>query len=212
VTFLELCQRLREKAGVSGSGPSDVVSQSGELALLVNLVADAWRDIQNDKETWKFLWVQNHQLTIVPSGGPYNVANFLKFCTRPVIDNYTWLTEWQYQAFKDAYDVTLFGDGRPNRIIVQPDRTIAFDSNPTTNHTVTFDYYRTPQELAVKEDVPLMPARHHMTIVWLALLRYAEGEEASNLITTADREYTKAKAALQKDQLPKIQLQLAPFA
>lgn len=212
MNFLQLCQRLRQRAGIAGSGPSDVVGQAGELDLIVNLINSAWIDIQNNKKTWQFLWVQDYELTIVPDGGPYNVQNFNRFASRPTIDGYNWLSEWDYYAYKNAYDVTILGRGRPNRIIVQPNRTLAFDSNPIENHTVKFDYYRKPQSLLVKEDVPLLPEQHHMTIVWLALIRYAEGEEAPTLINTAEREYSKALASLQSEQLPTLQIQRVPFA
>lgn len=212
MTFLELCQRLREKAGIPGAGPSDVVAQSGELGVLVNLIAQAWLDIQNLHTTWHFLWTSGGEITVVPGGGPYNVANFKKFATRPVIDGTDWLTERDYYDYKAQYDVSTVTTGRPTYIMVQPDRKIIFETNPGQNHTVTFDYFRTPQELTAAADVPLAPARHHMAIVWLALLRYAEGEEAGNLVQTAQLEYRKALASLQMDQLPKVHLQRLAFA
>lgn len=212
MTFLEICQRLREKAGVSGSGPTNVTGQVGELDLLVNLVKNAWLDIQNLKKTWNFLWVEGQELTIVPDGGPYNVANFNRFATRPTVDGTNWLTEIDYFTYKSRYDVSVTVRARPNNIIVRPDRKIIFENNPSTNHTVNFDYYRTPQELLVSSDVPLMPARHHMVIVWFALLRYAQGEEANNLISTADLEYKKVMASLQNDQLPTSQVLTTPLA
>ena len=58
MTFLELCQTVRQEVGVSGTGPTTVLSQEGQLKVIVDFVAASDFEIQVLWEDWDYLWAQ----------------------------------------------------------------------------------------------------------------------------------------------------------
>ena len=58
MTFLELCQTVRQEVGVSGTGPTTVLNQEGQLKVIIDFVADSDFQIQILWEDWEFLWAQ----------------------------------------------------------------------------------------------------------------------------------------------------------
>jgi hypothetical protein len=55
MNFLELCQRVRLKSGLSGDIAS-VTGQQAILAKVVTWVQDADLEIQRSKTDWSFMW------------------------------------------------------------------------------------------------------------------------------------------------------------
>ena len=55
-TYLEICKRVRQEAGIAGTGPASVLNQTGEYKRVVDWVASAWEDLQNKRSDW--LWMQ----------------------------------------------------------------------------------------------------------------------------------------------------------
>ena len=65
LNFLQLCQKLRQEAGISGSGPLTTVNQTGELYRVVDWVQQSYNDIQEKHDDWNFLrFTFNLPLTI----------------------------------------------------------------------------------------------------------------------------------------------------
>ena len=58
MTFLELCQTVRQEVGLSGTGPTTVVSQEGQLKVVVDFVIEADHQVQGLWSDWNFLWSQ----------------------------------------------------------------------------------------------------------------------------------------------------------
>src|SRR5512143_216270 len=58
MNFLALAQRLRQEAGLSGSGPATVSGQAGQLRVVVDTLASAWRDLQRFRPNWQWMWRQ----------------------------------------------------------------------------------------------------------------------------------------------------------
>jgi hypothetical protein len=52
--FIQLCQLLRQEAGIAGTGPSTTEGQSGELGRLVQWIIEAYEDIQLKNLEWRF--------------------------------------------------------------------------------------------------------------------------------------------------------------
>jgi len=55
MTFLQLCQRARQEAGITGAGPTSVLNQTGQLGKLVGWVDQAWPAIQLMRPDWLFM-------------------------------------------------------------------------------------------------------------------------------------------------------------
>lgn len=72
--FLQLCQKLRQEAGIAGNGPLTTVGQSGELGRLVDWIQQGYNDIQEKHEDWDFLRYDfSLPLTIGQSIYPRNI-------------------------------------------------------------------------------------------------------------------------------------------
>ena len=56
MTFLELCQTVRSEVGISGTGPTTVIGQEGQLLSIVNFTAEADFLIQGLWLDWNFLF------------------------------------------------------------------------------------------------------------------------------------------------------------
>lgn len=90
---LTLAQSLREKCGITGSGPSTTLSQTGEMLRVVNWIDEAWLQIQTLSDWWQ--WMRGDfsfdtiaaQREYVPSASPLSLTNFARWYTDP---DHTW--------------------------------------------------------------------------------------------------------------------------
>ncbi|RLC09555.1 MAG: hypothetical protein DRI24_21580, partial [Deltaproteobacteria bacterium] len=55
MNFLQLCKRLRQEAGLTGSGPSTVVDQTGISKQIVDWVNTAYVDVLSQHANWHFM-------------------------------------------------------------------------------------------------------------------------------------------------------------
>lgn len=55
MNYLDLCKRVSQEAGYSGSGPSKVTGQTGEMQRVVSWVQDAWIELQQQQKYWRFM-------------------------------------------------------------------------------------------------------------------------------------------------------------
>lgn len=215
MTNIELCQRLRQEAGIAGSGPSTVVSQSGELERVVSWINSAYEDIQNIRATWRFL---QESFTFSTIDGTQNYT--------PSDVSLSDLSAWKtdcftlYSSESDEQDLTyllwknfkrtyIFGANRsvstrPTMFTVKPDNSVSLWAIPDAVYTVTGEYYKKAQSMSANDDEPLIPSQFHMIIVWKALMLYGAYSGASDVYTHGEREYKNYLRKLEADQLPKI--------
>lgn len=210
-TFLALAQRLRQEAGVAGTGPASVLNQTGMYAKLVDWTARAWVDIQASKPFWKFL--RNYvQKTLVVGQQDYNVSADWSltsvdkwdqegaFIYKDSISNQNQLTWLPYPKFR-AENSHGFGSGRPRTLTDRQGNVVRFDRVPDYAYVVTLDYWMTPELLAANTDTPSMPEHFHDAIVWKALMYYSASEGAPELYQTAARHYNLIYTQLVLDQM-----------
>lgn len=226
MTFLQLVQKLRQKVGGAGTGPTTVVAQSGELLDYVNWVQEAWLLIQALEEDW--MWMRKdvsfqtaaNKIAYLPSAtaGETGVTDLAKWCdddswrcykTATGRSDEAWLVSWPYQVFRDTYD---FGTqstivGKPS-VFASRDRDLALllGQTPDSIYTVTGQYQATPTDMLVDADVPGMPARFHMLIVYRAMMLYGRYEAAPEVTADGEREFSNMLTALRGDQLEHIHL------
>jgi hypothetical protein len=79
-----------------------------------------------------------------------------------------------------------------------------FGATPNGVYTVTGQYQSVPLALAADSDVPGLPARFHMLLVYKAMMLYASHEAAPEVYTEGKTEGDKMMAALRLDQLDVI--------
>lgn len=221
--FLDLVRRLRSECGIAGSGPTTVVGQTGEMRRLVDWIAQAYDELQMSRPDWEWMRKTKTFNTTASkqSYHPTNAApdialtdfsqwrndSFRIYLTSAGKNSEIILThEHDYNGFRDYY---LLGArtttyGQPIAISIGPDKSLVFGLGPNGIYTATAEYYSTPQQLALDADIPLMPARFHMIIVYAAMKKYGMYESAVEQVQQGQSEYNKLHFQLEIDQAPPI--------
>ena len=200
MNFLDLCQRLVRETGIADDGPATVTGQIGDFGRVVDWINDAWLKIQSIRADWNWAW-STGTATLTASTNTITLPSTVETIKRVSIGQ-GYLQSEDYIDFADAY--RLIQDGDPSVWTIKPDGTLCFNSKPTENKTVTFESYATPSALVNGTDVPAMPERYHMLIVYEALRCYAQFDEAPELEQRAFLYYEEMLADLERDQLARI--------
>lgn len=189
--FLQLVQQtfaiLRIGQGDIGAEPTDVENQTGKQQEVVTFVKMSWEDIQNEQTGWRFmrksgtLTLAQGQVIVLTSAIPDydllstssdNRGRFITLYTDDVRDEqivrYVPWQDWQQSYLQRGPR----GVGTPANFTVRPDNNLEFDLEADKPYTISVWYKRTPQELMINSDTPIMPARYHRAIVWHAINRY----------------------------------------
>lgn len=213
-TYLQLCQRARQECGIAGSGPTSVISQSGDLKRIVDWVNTAWQDIQNREDTWQWMRASFSQaLTIGQNSytaSGLGVSNFamwypdsVKLYLTTTADESP-LTYIPYDDFYNSYMLGTIPTGRPSYFSIKPNKSLIFYPTPDAAYTVRGDYYTGPTTLAADADIPAMPTRFHDLVWYGAMRKYAMFEAANEVYQFATQEYNRLMRNLEQDQLPDI--------
>ena len=215
MNFLALCQRLRQEAGLSGTGPTTVAGQVGEMKRVVDWVAEAYNDIQTARTTWRFLrndfsfeTTAAEQDYTPAEAGITDLADWIKrdikiYSTASGVNTERWLEYELWNFFKAYY---MFGSHRtqtgwPTVITVNPDNNLYLWQIPNDEFTVSGEYYQTADIMTEDADVPIFPARFHMDIVWRGLMFYGAYAGAAEKYTHGNNEHGKKFRELEIDQL-----------
>lgn len=215
--YLALCQRLRQEVGASGTGPTAVTGQIGEYKRLCDYVAQAWTEIQQEHDSWN--WMRKtfsfntiaNQEGYAPDAAPVSLTDhaawdtdtFRLYTTSIGVDDEQHLTWMAYQAFRNLYQ---FGTQRvtyqrPIAFTIAPDERILLGNAPDAVYTVVGEYIKTPQTLAANTDIPELPTRFHMAIVYRAMMSYGHYEAATEVVARGDALYRDMLIRLELDQL-----------
>ena len=217
MTFLQLCQRVRQECGVSGTGPSSVVSQTGEMRRIVDWVNSSYEDIQLSRPNWNWLRADFSFNTTINDGdytpaqagiatrfSQWDVDTIKSYRTSLGISNEFALGELLYSRFRGVYLTGSQPSGTPIVFSIAPDRQLLLGAKPDAVFTVSGQYWKTPQALTVDADTPEMPAEYHLYIVWKALEMYAFYESAAEVMAKAEKYMRTYKNRLEQNQLPDI--------
>lgn len=216
-TYINLCKKLRQEVGASGSDTT-TVSATGEWKRLCDWVAQAWDEIQMAQPGWLWLRTSKTFNTVAEQGeyayasAPISLTNFASWRNgsfrlyKDSTDDEQFLSQWHYNDFRDEY---LYGSNRttysrPTEITVSPTNSLILGSPPDDIYTVVAEYYKAPTTLSADADEPAMPARFHMLIVYRAMMYYGLYESAQEVIARADRMYINMYDQLMADQLDPV--------
>ena len=200
MNFLDLCQRLVQETGIADEGPATVTGQTGDMGRIVNWINDAWLKIQSIRADWNWAW-STVTSTLTAATNTVTLPATVETIKRVSIGQ-GFLQALDYNDFADNYRVIQNGD--PSVYSIKPDGTLCFSSKPTENKTVSYESYATPVALVNNTDVPAMPERYHILIVYEALRCYAQFDEAPELEKRAFLYYEEMLADLERDQLARI--------
>ncbi|MBF0309239.1 MAG: hypothetical protein HQL56_06900 [Magnetococcales bacterium] len=223
MTYLQLCQEVARATGVvDGLLPTSVVGQTGRLADIVVLVAEAWLEIQNKHVGW--LWLQKEfpeaatPLTTAGTArytsGSWNISDLANWITLP--GNMTLYAEStgvadegpigfvEWDLYRRYYGRGVQDQGRPVHFSISPQNEFCLGPIPDGIYHLRGEYRAAPQVLAANGDVPGCPARHHRVIALLATDKFARQDEAARtLVADVFMQYLTALGDLEMDQLPK---------
>lgn len=223
MNFLALAQKLVEKCGISGTGPVTVLNQSGELKRAVNWINEAWVSIQQTREDWD--WMRGSvSFSTVAQQGSYTPAqcgitdlaewylnsrycSFRTYDTTVGVRSEIYMSQIDYDTYRDIY---LYGSmrlsyARPLSIAVAPDMSLCFGQIPdSSNYTIVGDYFKTPTEMVNDTDIPGLPTRFHMVIVYQAMIYYGEYEQDEYVRQMAETNYRKMMGNMTVAQLPEM--------
>jgi len=222
MNFLDICKRLRQEARGSGTGPTTVVSQTGDMKSIVDWASDAYVEIQKAKRGWRWLWGEV-AIPITAGQRDYTLAQITA-----LVPSFTRFAHWKPTGFR--YYVTSEGLAgefslphrpyerqfhmdvgtvptatKPNAVSVLPGGGLHLAQNPTANGVLTAPYYKTAQVLALDTDEPEMPDDYHMLIVWHALTDFGIVEAASEIYERSMVHKRKLFPELMIDQLEPVE-------
>jgi hypothetical protein len=222
MNLLQLVNRAVMESGVTGTSFSNTTVQNatGELLRFTTWINQAWQDLQNEHDgAWNWMRSDFSFTTVAQqaeypyASAPLSLTTFGSWNTdtfriyKDSINNETYLPYLEYRHFRDQF---LLGSLRtsysyPSRFTVSPTQSIILALPPEdTSYVVSGQYQITPTTLSADADIPGMPVRFHMLIVWGALIAGGWYENAPEMLARGTKEYKKLKAALEHNQLPAV--------
>jgi len=188
MNFLQLCQRVRQEAGISGSGPASTANQTGEMKRVVDWTKTAWVDVQNKHNDW--LWMQStFSIPTIAATDTYTEAHAgltdvrawdrNSFRVQSTATDQTEMVWCEYRTFRDNFTLGAHASGKPHFFTITPAQAIQVYPVPDAVYTITGLYNREPTEFAADTDVPDISSEYHMVIVYRALMKYARYSAAT---------------------------------
>ena len=228
MTYLELVNRSRQLCGVTGSDLTTLSGISGESLRFKNWVNQAWTDIQEKHTDWNWLrtsigftttdgqatYSSTQVATATTSGGwgtgslgHWKTDSFRTYITSTGYSSEVFLSEIPYNDWRDMYQ---FGSlrtvrTRPVTVAIAPDRSVCLGPSPdSTGYTVVGEFFLAPSLLSGDTDVPALPERFQMAIVYRTMLYYGWYESAGEVIQGSQAEFNKIMNRLEEDQQPQV--------
>ena len=218
MNLLQLTNQTRVECGVSGPTLSSVQNLTGESARILAWVQQAWIDVQTSKEDWLFLRETFEFNTVAQqweytpaNAGLTNFGNWKRDSFRASSVNNLYRDEqllnyMDWTTYRNLYRYANMRNtlARPVVVSITPNKDLAFGSTPDQIYTINGEYYTQPVSLSADTDIPGIPARFHMIIVYRAMMYYAGYESAPEVLSRGDFEYRRLYSRMEIDQLPTI--------
>lgn len=217
MNYLQLCQRLRQEVGASGTD-STVIGATGEWKRLCDWVNQAWVEIQQHHPEWNWMREEVTFNTIANQAeypyesAPLSLSDFARWrddsfriYLNDVGDEHL-LQQMPYRDFRDVYLISTFKTtySYPSVIAISPSDSLILALPPDQVYTVTGVYYKSPTEFTADANVPDIPSRSHMLIVYRAMQEYGFFESAPEVIQRASARYEQMLQTLLIDETPEI--------
>lgn len=221
MNFLALVQNTKREFGRLTSGPASVATATGRDMLLRDWVIESWKKIQELPHNWA--WMRREATASLVAGQGSYTAGDLGITRlgyfRDEDEDYTpvvWqasspdqiipLTWIPYDTFRRAYQRGTQTNDQPQHWSVAPDGALLIGPAPDDTYTLSIDYQLSPQELSTDLDVPEMPSRYHMLIVWGALADAGVFDAAPEVVGRAQTNYQETLTNLIANQGSRITL------
>lgn len=226
-TFLSLARDTAYQSGTISNRdePSTVSGQTGRLALIVDQVAEAWKDIQVDQPHWRWMQRRFTMDSIVSTrsydGASFDASRFGRFMedgdhktfAYTLYDPAVGLSDERRLTFvnwETFYEHFMWGSqdqdttGKPVYATIGPEGQLYLHPIPDAAYKVRGWYMRSPQALTDDDDVPELPERFHNVIKWQALLHLGTYDEAPTQMSMWQRNYDRLMDRLVAEQTPSM--------
>ncbi len=210
----------RESGTISGVLPISVTGQTGREAKVIYWVNEAWNQIQNDKDTWRWMRGEFDGAISASSqrytgAGSFSLTRWAGWITDndtmtiyPTADGVAYETPIgpiPFANYRAMYERGTRTAGAPVVYSVSDANELCFQL-PDTAYTVRGMYRKTPQDLTANADIPEMPVRFHNLIAWDALILLAGADESISHMQIFQQRATRLRGDLMRDQLPQISI------
>lgn len=174
MNFLRIAQDVRMLGGVQGNGPTSVENPAGYEEALVQFVKDAWEDIQNLREDFRFMRNFWNDST-VPSQSDYghdDVKSFKKNSVRiKVSEKWVYLREGDDDGLREQF--ANAEEGQPQYYSQITQGRIRLYPTPSEIYEIGATIFSVPEILETNSQVPTFPVAYHRLIVYQALEKLA---------------------------------------
>lgn len=215
MNFLELCQELHAEVGYSGSIET-TEGLSGQMGRIVRWIRNANTVLQTEHGDWTFM-TREFEFDTEVGKHIYTLEDLAALDIEGV-------SMWHKDSLKIQRDdgpvgplrhlhrqlfARRYANQRPGRPIYW---TKALDGGlelahiPDGVYTISGLYQMEPVTLESDEDVPLIPEKHHMAIVWKAMSYYGTHEEAPLSVARGEEEYRKELHKMRVHYLPDVRI------
>lgn len=215
MNYLELVQRLHRESLRSTAAPTSVTTTNDRQARLCDWVADAWRDLQIERE-WRWMRTTLDVPLIVgqqtyDAAADLGAARFRRW--RMDDDTYNpWLyidgspnslwplTFTQLDDFRSLYVYRSWGATTPVAWTFDEDNRLLVGPQPALAYKLRQEYWKSPTELEADTDTPDMPEEYHLLLMWTALEQVAMADAAPELLSRAQGRKIELRTRLLYDQ------------
>lgn len=214
MTFLELVQRLHSESLRSTAAPTSVSGATDRNARLFNRIADAWRNLQNER-LWRWMRVTTDVALVAGqqtySDSDLSLTRFGSWRTEddtycPVIYrsgqvNSMWPLLYDHlDEFRRHWIYLTMGQSQPIVWTIDEQDRFLVGPAPDQAYMLRAEYWMEPTELTADTDEPDMPAKFHMVLVWRALIDEAKADAKPELLALAEENYALVHGQLLRDQ------------
>lgn len=213
MNYLDLCKRVNDLVGFQGVVTS--TDTTGYQKVLTGSVRDAWEDIQRYRQEWDFM--RGHRQVNV---GP--TANYYTLDTLWGVDSED-LSQWLHvnydkdrliQLSYDTYESMDFGEEsyKPQYYAIDPVTKGLHISPVDAVYTLDVYYIRELQTLVNNSDIPVLPERFHMAIVYGAVVKLSTFVGNATLYDMYSLKYGEIMGQLMREENPPKFIRKRPVA
>jgi hypothetical protein len=200
-TFLQLCQRLITKAGITGT-MTNTENQVGEFKRVVDWVAEATEEIEGMWFNWNFLH-QFHTFPTIAGVKDYPPPPNLNLWDRDTFSIQEYESPLDYVEWtRQKIDPTAPVLGDPYKVTALPSKALRLYDTPSLIVTIRAQYWASPTVLVKSGDEPAIPESFRRVIIYKALQYYADYESADETLQLSKAMFAPAMQQLESSELP----------